>query len=334
MDLLQLNNLKVSMMKKVYYIFLLMIGLMSCQKKQVDDKSQIFHKEPSPKEEIEKLLPHIVVSEDKNSNNAGINECKIELSVGSSVEKIDSFVPSYIERKMLMYCDLAKNPKILEENSMVVFSELKQSYPKKYGELLNMSFATTVEERLYIPINRYCIFLNDSFITVTRDVVNEWDASQKDTVKDFEIVFKKSLSSIINEAKKPPTNNLEEATTPNNLKQFKEVELMLTDASIKKAKLYLGEPDIHKYGFGHETKGFAVYFNKVSNNGKPKNLVLFLRIKGSSWGNDTMIEEIYAVDEKEKACFGIHCIAIKSQKIYTNALDLLYDEGYESFDKM
>lgn len=65
------------------------------------------------------------------------------------------------------------------------------------------------------------------------------------------------------------------------------------------------------------------------NNGDtPKHLVLFLRsVEGS---NNPEIEEIYSFSDYEKACFGIHCIEIRDGEIFTNALDLIYDEGYQS----
>lgn len=124
------------------------------------------------------------------------------------------------------------------------------------------------------------------------------------------------------------TNN----NNSNSTKQFNEIQLTLTDASLKKAELYLGEPDKYEYGFGHLTKGFAIYYNKVSNNGTPKHLILFLRMQGNQWGNNAEIEEIYSVEDGQKACFGIHCIMIKNQTIYTNALDLIYDRGYKSIN--
>ncbi|MEO8240336.1 MAG: hypothetical protein ABI576_19685 [Flavobacterium sp.] len=122
-----------------------------------------------------------------------------------------------------------------------------------------------------------------------------------------------------------------EISENDNLKAFNEIQLTLTDATIKKAKLYLGEPDKEEYGFGHISKGFAIYYNKVANqNGEPKHLVLFLRMDGRQWGNNAKIEEIYSIDDNQKACFGIHCIMIKNQEIYTNALDLVYDRNYKS----
>lgn len=324
-------------MNKLYFVILI-IGLTSCQnqKKEGVLNEIVNHiSAPTPKDEIEQLLPHINVSKGENINERGINVCKIELSLGNTVEKIDEFYPSFIEREMLIYSDLAKNPKLLEENSMVELSELKKElYPQKYGKLLNMSFATNYEERLDIPINRYCIFINDSLLTITKDEVNSWGAPEKDTIKDFEIIYKKSLSSIINEIKNPEIKNNSNTTsekeiTVSNQKPFNEIQLTLTDASIKKAKIYLGEPDKYEYGFGHVSKGFAVYYSRVSNNGKPKHLVLFLRMQGNQWGNNAEIEEIYSVEDGQKACFGIHCIMIKNQTIYTNALDLIYDRGYE-----
>ncbi len=127
-------------------------------------------------------------------------------------------------------------------------------------------------------------------------------------------------SYIINESKNINNSGLD----------FKEIQLKLIDGSLKKAKIYLGEPDKYEYSFGHLTKGFAIYFNKVSNqNGGTNHLVLFLRMNGNQWGNNAEIEEIYSVNDNQKACFGIHCIVIKNQTIFTNAIDLIYDRGYE-----
>jgi len=325
-------------MNKLYYL-LLIIALTSCQNQKKNGVlNEIVNNisAPSPKDEIEQLLPHINVLESKNSNDNGINECSIELSIGKSIEQIDKFFPSYSNRKELIYCDLVKNPSVLD--GMIPVEDLKKElYPKKFGKLLNMSFATTVEERLYVPINRYCIFINDSLLTITKDEINDFSAPEKDTIKDFEIIFKKSLSSIINEIKNPAIKNNSNATSEkeiivSNQKPFNEIQLTLTDASIKKAKIYLGEPDKYEYSFGHVSKGFAVYYNRVSNNGKPKHLVLFLRMQGNQWGNNAEIEEIYSVEDGQKACFGIHCIMIKNQTIYTNALDLIYDRGYKSLN--
>ena len=118
----------------------------------------------------------------------------------------------------------------------------------------------------------------------------------------------------------------------NSMKQFRDIQITLMDASLKKAKIYLGEPDKYEYAFGHISKGFALYYNIVANqNGSPKHLVLFLRMNGNQWGDDAMVEEIYEVDDYEKACFGIHCIEIKNRTIYTNALGLI-DKGYNSLN--
>jgi hypothetical protein len=105
-----------------------------------------------------------------------------------------------------------------------------------------------------------------------------------------------------------------------SLKPFTEVQLTLMDGSLKKAKLYLGEPDKYVNPFGHITKGYAVYFNKVSNNGKPQHLVLFLRMSGNFWGDDAKIEEMYSVGDDEKACFGIHCLYIDNKLIHSNVI--------------
>jgi hypothetical protein len=115
-----------------------------------------------------------------------------------------------------------------------------------------------------------------------------------------------------------------------NTKQFDEIQLTLTDATLKKAKVYLGEPDKYEYFFGHITKGFAIYYNRVDNQGgKPKHLILFLRKNPMGTNHEKKIEEIYSIEDNEKACFGIHCIMIKNQIIYTNVPYLIQNEGYQ-----
>jgi hypothetical protein len=111
-------------------------------------------------------------------------------------------------------------------------------------------------------------------------------------------------------------NRIQEGS--DSLKPFADVQLTLMDGSLKKAKLYLGEPDKYVHPFGHISKGYAVYFNKVSNNGKPQHLVLFLRMKGNFWGDDAKIEEIYAIGDNSKACFGIHCLYVENKQIHIN----------------
>lgn len=142
------------------------------------------------------------------------------------------------------------------------------------------------------------------------------------------------VDSVTNNTKTDEINKSEKIETKNNLKSFNEIELTLIDATLKKAKIYLGEPDKEEHGFGHISKGFAIYYNKVANeSGKPKHLILFLRMADDKqWGSDAKIEEIYSVEDNEKACFGIHCLRIENQDIKTNALDLIYDRGYKSFN--
>jgi hypothetical protein len=130
-------------------------------------------------------------------------------------------------------------------------------------------------------------------------------------------------------------NNLESQTngysSSNSTKQFNEIQLTLTDGSLKKAKIYLGEPNKYERYFGHITKGFAIYYNIVANQGgTPKHLILFLRKDPKGKSDEEKIEEIYSIEDNQKTCFGIHCIMIKNQETYTNALDLIYDRGYKS----
>jgi hypothetical protein len=138
-----------------------------------------------------------------------------------------------------------------------------------------------------------------------------WYKPKYDDVTSYLTEIEKNNIALINGTNDFDSNNNINKNENGNSKTFDEIQLTLTDATIKKAKLYLGEPDKYEYAFGHITKGFAIYYDRVSNNGKPKHLVLFLRMQGNQWGNNAEIEEIYSVEDGQKACFGIHCIMIK-----------------------
>ena len=154
----------------------------------------------------------------------------------------------------------------------------------------------------------------------------EWILAEMPNI-DFERIPKLKAFINSNRSQNEPTNI---ESSPNTL-NFKDIQMNLVDGSLKKAKIYLGEPDKIEYGFGHITKGFVIYYNRVTNpGGNPKNLVLFLRMNGKQWVNNASIEEMYSIEDNQKACFGIHCIKIKNQTIYTNALDLIYDRKYPS----
>lgn len=128
-----------------------------------------------------------------------------------------------------------------------------------------------------------------------------------------------------NQNTETPNKEISNIESSSNTINFKDIQMNLVDGSLKKAKIYLGEPDKIEYAFGHLTKGFAIYYNRVTNTGgNPKNLVLFLRMNGRSWGNDASIEEIYQISDNEKACFGIHCLEVANGKIKTNAANLNY----------
>ena len=123
---------------------------------------------------------------------------------------------------------------------------------------------------------------------------------------------------IVNSENKSETARHTGSTKKSDIKPVDEAKLMLTDGSVKKAKLYLGTPDKQDNNFGHWSKGYMVYLNRVSGNGAIKHLILFTRINGDFWGDDAKIEEIFSVDDNEKACFGIHCLTIRNGQLYSN----------------
>lgn len=139
----------------------------------------------------------------------------------------------------------------------------------------------------------------------------------------FNFVKKKNLDNIL----KSDTNLINDSTIIqkndisveqnddnfNSLKKFNDVQLTLIDASLKKAKLYLGEPDkIGLLYMGGSEKNAAIYLNKVNDNGVTKHLVLFLRYY--------TVEEIYAIRDNEKAYFGIHYVEVRNNNFYSNSV--------------
>ena len=199
-----------------------------------------------------------------------------------------------------------------EKNNLI---ETKQTYKGELNSIIKYEY-----DEIGNWIKETTSFTNSETIIRTRKI-EYYSENEKENVK--------INNSKTTETEKPAKTE-EKVNVNDNLKTLNEIQLTLLDATLKKAKIYLGEPDKEEHSFGHLTKGFAIYYNAVSNeNGNPKHLVLFLRMQDRQWGNDAKIEEIYSVEDGQKACFGIHCIMIKNQTIYTNALDLIYDRGYE-----
>ena len=218
------------MNRTLFLIFFITLFLFSCNK-------------ISDREQIEKLSPKIIVSEGNKKNEYGFNKCNIELNVGSFSENVDEFYPSFMNRKELIYCDLSKKTSVASTNGVDIEELKKEIYPKKFGKLLNMSFATTNEERLWIPINRYCVFVNESFLTITKDVVDDFTSNKKDTIKDFEIIFKKSLLSIINNQKELSKTKIEKN---DNLKTQNETHNKLSYGEIRGSLIYNEESAVQK----------------------------------------------------------------------------------------
>jgi hypothetical protein len=111
------------------------------------------------------------------------------------------------------------------------------------------------------------------------------------------------------------------------LKDFRDIQLQLIGSTEKMSNVYLGKPDVNETYFGHINKNFSIYYDIVKNpNGPPKHLVLFLR-RNQQYIHDD-IEEMYAISDNERACFGIHCLKIQNHEISTNVTNLI-ERGYK-----
>lgn len=131
------------------------------------------------------------------------------------------------------------------------------------------------------------------------------------TLSDLSKRYGFDYKTILQNSKSQAQNNNSSET--NSIKQFKDVQLTLMYASLKKVKLYLGEPDkIGLLYMGGSEKNAAIYLNKVNDNGITKHLVLFLRYYN--------VEEIYAIRDNEKAYFGIHYVEVKNNNFYSNSV--------------
>ena len=109
---------------------------------------------------------------------------------------------------------------------------------------------------------------------------------------------------------------------PSNKLSFNEIKFNLMDATYKKAKSLLGEPD--KDGIlymGSETKRVYIYKNKVQENGQVKHLVLCFRDNNKQ---AAYVEEIYAIRDNEKAYYGIHWVQVNNGKFSSNSYDFDY----------
>lgn len=107
-------------------------------------------------------------------------------------------------------------------------------------------------------------------------------------------------------------NNLPE------LKTLEDIRMNFLDDSMDKISLILGKPDIR--GDITEKKGFAVYYNKVIDDGKVKNLFIVY----TGFYPNNYIASIDAIDFGEKGYAGIHYIIFDNQGNVTSNASIVY----------
>ncbi len=141
--------------------------------------------------------------------------------------------------------------------------------------------------------------------------------SLEQTKSDFEL-FKSDTEKYKVAAEK----KIASIPKPSNKLSFSEIKFNLLDATYKKAKTLLGEPD--KDGIlymGSETKRVYIYRNKVQENGVVKHLVLCFR---DNRRQAAYVEEIYAIRDNEKANYGIHWVQVSNGKFSSNSYNFDY----------
>ena len=102
------------------------------------------------------------------------------------------------------------------------------------------------------------------------------------------------------------------------LKTLEDIRMNFLDDSMDKLILILGKPDIR--GDITEKKGFAVYYNKVLDNGNVKNLFIVY----TGFYPNNYIAKIDAIDFGEKGYAGIHYIIFDNQGNVTSNANIMY----------
>lgn len=112
------------------------------------------------------------------------------------------------------------------------------------------------------------------------------------------------------------TSRTVDTTEKNNvidtLKKLNDIKMALLDARPSKAELFLGKPD--KSGTLNLGRSeYMIYFDKVNDDNRIKNLVLIIGDNNGDYANYT-IKDVMAVSNGGRAYYGYHNIKIDYKK--------------------
>ena len=252
-------------MKNFYYISIVFF-LLACQNNK-------------PKENLEnkEILPSINIYKGKSVNEHGINFCMIELSIGNKKLVIDSFAYNIDEEEYLAYYDLASSSKYSKSMFASFIDESKNGLVRKrYGKLVSSSiatqFATIAGPMLFdFALLRYCAFLKDSNLTITRTQYSTPSSAgiDIDTTNDdlFEVVYQGKVSDFLadkpknkpNESISSPKENSESQKSERNSNSenhlsFSEIRGSIIMGSENTVIKVLGNPNDYMLAYDYATK--------------------------------------------------------------------------------
>ncbi|WP_342329906.1 hypothetical protein [Pedobacter sp. FW305-3-2-15-E-R2A2] len=107
------------------------------------------------------------------------------------------------------------------------------------------------------------------------------------------------------------------------LKKLNDIKMALLDARTEKANIFLGEPD--KTGtlvLGRSE--YRIYYNRVNDGEKVKNLVLIIGDSNGDYANYT-IKDIMAVSYGARAHYGYHWIKLEHGRLTSNCTTFTID---------
>ena len=254
--------------------------------------------------EAPKVNGNLTFKMSKGSEQKGVCNVVMELSNGGEIV-IESFECSSTDNGLL-YNNIGNNTRL----DWIMIDTVKSN---EYGDLKQQCAAIKriAFDGLYcaeLSYFKYTVYEKDDKTTVVKELwaQSEDEGYGQSKKGESEVIFSDVLGKH-SENKTITTNKSETSTLT-----LRDIQLTLLDASKKKCRLLLGEPDVSGTLYiGTTEKRAIIYLNKIKENGIVKHLVVFLKYN--------TVAEIYAVADGEKASFGIHYVYVENGKVISNS---------------